>query len=153
MHAVPFDDPPLLAIDPGTEKCGVAIVTAQRKILEQEITPLASLHLRVGHFIGKYGITTVILGDRTGAREARDLLRASGFNIEIIFVNEDRTSELGRKRFLIANPPKGWKRLLPIGLRCPNRPYDDYVAVILAERYLDGSRSTRLRSVEKRRGK
>lgn len=145
MAFSPSTSPPLLAIDPGKEKCGIAIVTHQRAILAQEIAPLIALPLRIAHFIGKYGITTIVVGDRTGARETRDLIRGAGFNLEIVFVNEDRSSELGRRRFLLANPPKGWKKLLPMGLRSPERPYDDYVAVILAERYLDGSRSTRIR--------
>jgi len=147
------DYPPLLAIDPGKEKCGVAIVTLQRKVLEKEITPLSILHLRVSYFIGKYGITTIVLGDRTGARDTRALLRASGFNIEITYVNEHRSSELGRVRFLKDHPARGWHCLLPLSMRSPDCPYDDYVAVILAERYLDGSRSTRLRQGEPRRVK
>ena len=52
-------------------------------------------------------------------------------------------------RFLRAHPERGWKRLLPPGLRSPDRPYDDFVAVILAERYLDGQRSTRIRSTRR----
>lgn len=153
MGHVVSEQSPLLAIDPGTEKCGIAIVTRQRSVLEQEIAPLAGLSARVSHFLGKYSITTVVLGDRTGARETRDLLRAGGFSIEIIFVNEDRSSELGRVRYLQAHPPRGWHRLLPLGMRCPECAYDDYVAAILAERYLDGSRSTRLRPVDDRREK
>jgi len=140
----PSAGPPLLAIDPGTEKCGIAIVTPQRRILEQEITPVAGLALRIGYFIGKYGVDTIVLGDRTGARDARDLIRSAGFSLEIVFVNEDRSSELGRRRYLQTHTARGWQRLLPIGMRTPDRPYDDYVAVILAERYLDGSRSTRV---------
>ncbi len=151
MEPVLSDHPPLLAIDPGKEKCGIAVVTVQRKVLEKEIVALADLHLRISYFIGKYGITTIVLGDRTGARETRELLRGGGLNIEIIFVNEDRSSELGRVRYLQANPPRGWHRLLPLSMRCPNCAYDDYVAVILAERYLDGTRSTRQRHGEQRR--
>ena len=145
MESILSISPPLLAIDPGREKCGVAVVTHQRIALAQEITQTATLTMRIAYYVGKYGITTIVLGDRTGAREARDLIRAAGFNLEIVFVNEDRSSEFGRRRFLQANPPGGWKKLLPIGLRSPERPYDDYVAVILAERYLDGLRSTRIR--------
>lgn len=137
--------PPLLAIDPGKEKCGVAVVTYQRTTLAQEITPIATLTLRIAYLVGKYGITTIVLGDRTGAREVRDLIRNAGFTMEVVFVNEDRSSELGRRRYLLAHPPKGLMRLLPIGMRSPDRAYDDFVAIILAERFLDGSRSTRFR--------
>jgi len=137
--------PPVLAVDPGREKCGVAVVTAAARVLAQEIVTVNDLPLRIAHFLGRYGIEMIILGDRTGAKDVRDLIRLAGFSLEIVFVDEHRSSELGRRRFLLANPGKGWQRLLPIGLREPNQPYDDYVAVILAERYLQGQRSTRIR--------
>ncbi|MHB9130949.1 MAG: pre-16S rRNA-processing nuclease YqgF [Armatimonadota bacterium] len=143
--------PPLLAVDPGREKCGVAVVTYTREVLEKEIIDTASLPLRIAYHVGRYGIDTVVLGDRTGSREVRDSLRAAGMRLEIIFVDEHRSSELGRRRFLLSNKAKGWEKLLPIGMRTPNKPYDDYVAVILAERYLDGSRSTRMRRTHTRR--
>lgn len=145
METQLIERPPLLAVDPGREKCGVAVVTYARAVLEREIIPLASLPLRVAYHVGRYGIELIVLGDRTGARDVRDLLRQAGFLLDIAFVNEDRSSELGRQRFLLENHGVGLSRFLPIGLRSPDRPFDDYVAIILAERYLDGSRSTRLR--------
>ncbi len=145
MRPVLPERPPLLAVDPGREKCGVAVVRFDRTVIEQTIISLAELPLSVARYVGRYGIETIVVGDRTGSRRVRDLLREAGFRLEITFVDEHRSSELGRQRFLLANPARGWRRLLPIGLREPHRPYDDYVAVILAERYLDGNRSTRIR--------
>lgn len=133
----------MLAVDPGREKCGMAVVTRAGAVLIQEIVPVCDLPLRVAHHIGRFGVETIVLGDRTGAREARSMLRQAGITLEIAFVDEDHSSEMGRRRFLMHNPPHGWRRLLPIGLREPDRPYDDFVAVILAERFLNGNRSTR----------
>ena len=141
-----FEQPPLLAIDPGREKCGIAVVTIGRAVLEQGIIDTPSLPIRAARWVGRYGVETIVLGDRTFAREVAELIRSAGLRLEIIYVDEHRSSELGRLRFLRAHPARGWKRLLPIGLRSPHRPYDDFVAVILAERYLDGRRSTRLRA-------
>lgn len=143
------DRPPLLAIDPGRDKCGLAVVTLDRRVLEREITPLRELPLRIAHLLGRYGVQTTVVGDRTGAREVRDLIRQHGFPLEIAFVDEDRSSELGRRRYLLDHPGRGLARFLPISLRCPNCPYDDYVAVILAERYLAGTRSTRIRPISR----
>ncbi len=137
------DHPPLLAIDPGREKCGLAVVAPASGVITREIVSLSELTLRIAHFIGRYGIELIVLGDRTGAREVRNMLRQSGFTLEVTFVDEDRSSEQGRRRYLLDHRGKGWSRFLPIGLREPDRPYDDYVAVILAERYLAGQRSTR----------
>lgn len=137
--------PPLLAIDPGREKCGIAIVTPRRDVLERAIVETDNLSVRVAHYVGRYGIEMVVMGDRTFAREVSALIRSAGLRLEIVYVDEHRSSELGRLRFLQDNPGRGWRKWIPLGLRSPNRPYDDYVAVILAERYFDGRRSTRLR--------
>ncbi|MEI7832404.1 MAG: hypothetical protein WCJ56_04315 [bacterium] len=134
---------PLLAIDPGREKCGLAVVGFDREIIHREIVETQQLPLRVAHFVGRFGIELIVLGDRTTAQETRETLRRSGFRLEIVFVDEDRSSELGRRRYLLDHPGEGWQRFLPVGLRSPDQAYDDYVAVILAERYLDGQRSTR----------
>lgn len=139
------DRPPLLAVDPGREKCGIAVMTFGREVLDRAIIATEDLSTRIAYYIGRYGVGLVVMGDRTGGRDARNALRRAGFRLEIIFVDEDRSSEMGRRRYLLDHPPTGWRRLLPLGLREPDRPYDDYVAVILAERYLDGSRSTRIR--------
>jgi len=144
------EPPPLLAVDPGLEKCGVAVVTYKREVLEREIIPIASLPLRVAYHVGRHGISLIAMGDRTGARQMRDALRLAGFQIEIVFVNEHRSSELGRERYLKEHPGVGIFRFFPIGMRSPAEPFDDYVAVIIAERYLDGSRSTRIRRIRKR---
>ncbi len=137
------DKAPLLAIDPGREKCGLAVVGYDHTIYHREIVETPKLHLRVAHFVGRFGIDLIVLGDRTTAQETRETLRRAGFRLEITYVDEDRSSELGRRRYLLDHPGKGWQQFLPIGLRSPDQPYDDYVAVILAERYLDGQRSTR----------
>lgn len=139
------DHPPLLAVDPGREKCGLAVVTYGREVLQREIIPTKDLPLRVAYLVGRYGVEIIVMGDRTGARDMRDALRRAGLQLEIAFVDEDRSSEMGRRRYLLDHPGHGLHRFVPIGLRTPKRPYDDYVAVILAERYLDGSRSTRIR--------
>jgi RNase H-fold protein (predicted Holliday junction resolvase) len=151
MNMLLLSQPPLLAVDPGLEKCGVAVVTYRREVLEREIIATSALPLRVAYHVGRYGIALIVMGDRTGARQVRDSLRLAGFQLEIIFVNEHRSSELGRQRYLQEHPGVGLARLLPIGLRSPNQPFDDYVAIILAERFLDGSRSTRIRRVRGRK--
>jgi len=144
--------PPLLAVDPGREKCGIAVVTLQREVLERAIIDTPQLPVRLAHYVGRYAIETVVLGDRTFAREVANLIRSAGLRLDIVFVDEHHSSELGRHRYLIEHPGRGWRRLIPLGLRSPNRPYDDYVAIILAERYLDGRRSTRLRKVKREEG-
>jgi RNase H-fold protein (predicted Holliday junction resolvase) len=75
----------------------------------------------------------IVLGDRTHSKEVRAILKL--FNVPIEVVDENRSSMEGRYRYLKENTV-GFAKLLPIGLRAPKHPFDDYVAVVLAERFL-----------------
>jgi RNase H-fold protein (predicted Holliday junction resolvase) len=129
----------LLAIDPGTAKCGIAIVERDTppKTLHREIVPTGQVIGRVIDLIGLYGVSTVLIGNATGgkalARTARETLPPE---IPLHAVPETRTSERARARYHRENPPTGWHRFLPTGCRTPPEPYDDYAAVILAEDWL-----------------
>lgn len=147
MHGDEKMDFPFVAIDPGREKCGLAVLSSRHEVLLQEIISTNKLLQRLAYLVGRFGIKFVVIGDRTGAIEVNDMLKKTGFPLEIIFVDEDHTSELGRKRYLLAHRGRGFTRFLPIGLRTPDQPYDDYVAVIIAERFIAGIRSTRIRQI------
>ena len=128
----------ILAIDPGKQKFGYALLTAEKKVIRQGIGKVNDFLRLAEELVATFNIETVVIGDRTGSNEFCAKLKAiptaQKFKIELI--GEDGSSCEGRRRFLEANR-KGWRRLLPIGLQSPWLPYDDYVAAILGERYLD----------------
>ena len=129
----------VLAIDPGRDKCGLAVVRSDGSVLHKAVVPTAELVGTVEKLLEDYDVERLVLGDRTAAK---DVCRALGERIRLtaVLVDEHRSTEQGRRRYLRDNPPRGWRRLLPMGLRTPPRPYDDYVAVIIAERYLASTR-------------
>lgn len=98
------------------------------------LTP--DLGREVRRLAAEHGVVTLVLGDRTAARQVEAALRESGVGLVPVIVNEHRSSEEGRRRYFRDNPRRGWRRLLPVSLQTPPRAYDDYVAIVLAERYL-----------------
>jgi hypothetical protein len=54
----------------------------------------------------------------------------------VLVRDEYRTTELAKGEYWKANPPKGWRRLIPVTMQVPPVPVDDFVAVILARRFL-----------------
>ncbi|MBC8136142.1 MAG: pre-16S rRNA-processing nuclease YqgF [Fibrella sp.] len=127
-----------LAIDPGTRKCGIAIVqdTSPPQTLYREVVPTPNLSQVFCYVLARFPATIVLIGDATNAQVVesvvRPLLPAS---VAIEFVPEAFTSERARARWCRENPPVNlWGRLLP-GFRTPTEPVDDYAAVILAEQY------------------
>lgn len=126
----------VIAVDPGKDKCGVAVVHKQNGVLDHMIVESAALPRQVEKLLTGYEPTAIILGNGTTSKETYNRLLAVVKNIRIITVDEYRTTELAITRYWQENPPHGWRRLLPTTLQVPPRPVDDYVAVILAERYL-----------------
>lgn len=81
----------------------------------------------------KYRISTFVVGDRTNSKIIVNTLKSFGLPVEM--VDENNSSFEGRRRYL-KDHSWGLLRLIPVGLRTPREAYDDYVAVILAERFL-----------------
>jgi hypothetical protein len=76
----------------------------------------------------------VVLGDGTGSRDWQQRLRPLGVPVQL--VPEAGTTLAARQRYWQLLPPRGWRRLLPAGLRLPPRDWDDVVAQLLLERHL-----------------
>lgn len=131
----------MLALDPGRDKCGIAVLAADGAIRYQAVASTETVAREVARLMAEHEVTRLLMGDRTAAREVAGVLREAGCRLEPVLVDEHRSTEEGRRRYFADNPPRGWRRLLPITLQTPPRPYDDYVAVILAERYLASERA------------
>lgn len=128
----------MLAIDPGRYKTGLAVVTSGGKVLFRRVVTREELLEAVETAWYQYAPVAVVVGDRTGAKELLDFLEEHGppgIRGHIQFVHEDGTSLAARALYWKENPPRGWRRLLPEGLRQPPVPVDDFAAVILAYRY------------------
>ncbi len=131
----------ILAIDPGKNKFGYAVLSRERNVFFQGISEVCKL-LEVAEWaINTYQVETIVVGDRTGGEDFCSLFQTAfaGKGLKIVNIDEDYSSYEGRRRFLIKNR-KGWRRLVPLSLQYPRESYDDYVAVILGERYLDSEK-------------
>lgn len=125
----------VIAIDPGRDKCGVA-VASERGVLHRSIRPPAEIPRLIAELIAEYSAETIIIGDGTSGRELAEHLRGHTASAPVEFVDESHSTLRARSRFFQENPPRGLRRLIPRGLLTPNRPIDDLAAVILAEEYL-----------------
>ncbi|MEM0981679.1 MAG: resolvase [Cyanobacteria bacterium P01_H01_bin.58] len=85
----------------------------------------------------QYPISLIVMGDQTSAGEWQTQLAAIPQPIRVVLVDERYSSLEARDRYWEMNPPQGWQRLLPSGLRQPQAPIDDIVAILLIERYLN----------------
>jgi RNase H-fold protein (predicted Holliday junction resolvase) len=122
----------LIAIDPGRSKCGFAYYSGG-KLVERGIATTEELLLR----IGQMDYSLLVIGDRTGAESFLNQLFPEDVHgdAKVFLVDENLSSQEGRWRYLRHNRT-GWRRFWPLGLQSPGQAYDDFVAEIIAERFL-----------------
>ncbi len=115
------------------------MVRADGHVLSQAVVPTPNIADAVALRLEAHRGAALVIGNRTGARDVRAAVAARS-QVSPALVDEHHSTLQGRRRFFRENPPRGWRRLLPVGLQTPPRAYDDYVAVVLAERYFASRR-------------
>lgn len=125
----------ILAIDPGREKTGIAILN-NSDVLEHEIINSEELVQIIKSLLEKYIIKTIVMGNGTSSKKKYDLLKREFIDRDIVLINEYRTTDEARKLYFQENPPKGWKKLIPLGMQVPPVPVDDYAAIVIGRKYL-----------------
>ena len=124
-----------MGIDPGKDKCGVAVLTASGEIKFQRVVPTAELDTAIKNLATEFEIQAVILGDGTTHKAAAQKVSAAGLKFQL--VDEKHTTEEARREYWKKNPPKGWRKLLPTSMQVPPEPVDAIVAEILVRRFLE----------------
>ena len=96
----------------------------------------------IGDLVEKLSLTyqtvTVILGNGTAHQSVLKALTDGAPGDKLLtmhLVDEKHSTEQARSRYWQCHPPSGLRRLIPVTMQTPPVPVDDYVAVILAERY------------------
>ncbi|MBD9298048.1 MAG: Holliday junction resolvase RuvX [Megamonas funiformis] len=125
----------ILAIDPGREKTGIAILK-NSDVLEHKIINSEELVQIIKSLLEKYIIKTIVMGNGTSSKKKYDLLKREFIDRDIVLINEYRTTDEARKLYFQENPPKGWKKLIPLGMQVPPVSVDDYAAIVIGRKYL-----------------
>jgi hypothetical protein len=86
----------------------------------------------------KYRPAEILLGDGTGSPRLHALIKSLLPGRRAIVADERDTTFLARRLYWRYNPPKGWEKYLPEGLRAPKEPLDAYAALAIARLWLDG---------------
>ncbi len=126
----------ILGFDPGRDKCGLAIADTTGAIAAQQVVTAAAALPTLVAWRSQYALQQIVIGNQTTAKLWEAQLRATFPDLPIALVDERNSSLEARDRYWQLYPPRGWRWLIPQGLRLPPRPVDDIVAILLIERYL-----------------
>lgn len=128
----------ILGFDPGRDKCGVAVMGMERRLLYHQIVASTEAIATIESLLQQFPITLLVMGDQTTAKRWQQQLSNNlSTPIPVVLVDERYSSLEARDRYWRMYPPQGLQRLLPKGFREPPRPIDDIVAILLIERYLE----------------
>jgi RNase H-fold protein (predicted Holliday junction resolvase) len=138
-------------IDPGSEKFGMAIGSAE-ELMFSAIIPYEKVDLAVrcvasgdmrgiaewrveGDLPPAGAARLVYLGGGTGHRPYLERLTMA--KVECIIVDEYKTTLEGRELYWKLHPPALLMRIIPLSLRVPGRPVDDLAAWAILKRGLN----------------
>jgi RNase H-fold protein (predicted Holliday junction resolvase) len=125
----------ILAIDPGREKIGVAILDLGGNVVSKAIVSFSEFTSWCDKINAERKFFRVAVGDGTGKERVIDFLEQR--TIPYTLVDERGSSEEARELYFREHPPRGWRRLIPRSLLFPERNFDDWQAVVIGRRLLE----------------
>ena len=129
----------VLAIDPGTSKCGMALARRGAQgvdLIWRRIIATDELEAGLEEALAEAAFDLIVVGSGTSSRPLVERIKERLPSMGVLIVDEKDTTMQARERYWQANPRRGWRRLLPSTMQVPPEPVDDFVALILAERVL-----------------
>lgn len=126
----------ILGLDPGRDKCGVAIMRGKQEVIYHQVIDSNSAIAIIAQLVQQYDLDLIVMGDGTTSKNWYQQIKSDVGAVSVITINEANSTLKARDLYWEMYPPRGLQRLVPQGLRVPPRPVDDIVAIILIERYL-----------------
>lgn len=126
-----------LGIDPGRSKTGLALVNGAGKIVKLHIAESQNIDNEIVEFIKNSCPVHIVLGNGTNSRNIGESVKRVLNDVMVTVVEEAHSTEEARTLYWQENPPKGLKKLIPLGMLVPPAPLDAYAAVILVRRFLE----------------
>ena len=127
-----------LGIDPGRSKTGLALVDEAGKILALHIAPTVDIEAELRSFAGNEELSAIIMGNGTNNKAIGKAVQKVFPDAQPNLVGEAHSTEEARSLYWQENPPRGWRRLMPLGLLVPPERLDAYAAVVQVRRWLAG---------------
>ena len=125
-----------LGIDPGRSKTGLALVDAAGSILALHIAHTEHIEVELSAFAGKEQLAGIIMGDGTNSKAIGQAVSKVFAAVPLALVGEAHSTEEARSLYWQVNPPRGWRKLVPLGMLVPGEPLDAYAAVVQVKRWL-----------------
>lgn len=127
-----------LAVDPGTSKCGLAVMDTDGLVHEKLVAPLEGLTNTVQTLISVHtGVEVVAIGAGTGSKPVAKILKAVCTGTDVIYVQEKNTTLRARELYEKDHPRRWPASMLPFGLFGMPEDMDAYAAVAIGMIFIE----------------
>ena len=127
--------PFILAVDPGRDKCGFAVLTRDGVIIQKAVVLADDFAVRIADFINTFKPEIYAVGSGTHSRSAFDILK-SVVDQDVMVIDETGSTLQGRELAWMENPTSGFIGMLP-KVFWPTPPdVDAWAAVVIGRRAL-----------------
>lgn len=129
-------DKQILAVDPGKDKTGLAVLFEDGRIAEKKVSSTLSVIEDINDLVYRHGIKLIVIGNGGPGKFIEKKISALLLKADTIFINEKGSTLEARKLYWKNNKKKWFLALIPSSMILPPEAYDDYAAVVIGKRYL-----------------
>ena len=129
-------DKQILAVDPGKDKTGLAVLLEDGSVAEKKVASTLSVIEDINDLVFRHGIKLIVIGNGGPGKFIEKKISTLMLKADTIFINEKGSTLEARKLYWKNNRKKWFLTLIPSSMILPPEPYDDYAAVIIGKRYL-----------------
>ena len=121
-------------LDPGRCKCGLVLADLQLGMVrEGHVLAPEAVEPLLEQWTQAQPLDRILIGDGTGSQAWIKRLERMG---SLTVIPEQGTTLRARQRYWTLWPARGWRRLLPTGLRIPPVDLDAVAALVMLEEHL-----------------
>lgn len=129
----------ILGIDPGKNKTGVALVDTKGEIFKVEVLLMENFASGLEDFLEDLEIKECVIGDGTTSKKMQQTLKEKFPLLNVSVIDEAHSTEEARSLYWKKHPPKGLRKLFPLGMQTPPINLDGYAAAVLVKRFLENN--------------
>ena len=126
----------ILAVDPGKDKTGLAVLLEDGSVKERKVASTLSVIDDINDIVNRLGIKLIVIGNGGPGKFLEKKISTLLLKTDTIFINEKGSTLEARKLYWKHHNKKWFLALIPSSMILPPEAYDDYAAVIIGKRYL-----------------
>lgn len=129
----------IIAIDPGREKTGMAVLTTEGALVQRCIIPTPQVQEALTAWCKEFEpVAHIVCGNGTNHKHLYPLIQEVGrvMDITTSLINESYSTEEARTLYWQWNGKRGWRKLVPQSMLFPPEPIDDITAYVIGSRYV-----------------